>query len=154
MPNKKPKPGQKLIKFKGSPSASDVANVRASIKAAEIRKKNASAVKKGAEGPKRSTAKPKRMPIKKASARSGLRSKTTTGVTMAQVQKTVADALSNIPGIQDRNSAANRQWRISANRTLGQARAQEGAKKSGNSARSQMAVTRSRRVRWPKSNKK
>ena len=111
-------------------------------KAAAIKARN-----KGAEGPKKPNF-VRRAEIRPLSRgrRGGVTPKTTTSLTMAQVQKTIADVLTGLP-FQDNNSNANVQWRRAANRTLGQAKAQEGAKKAGNSARSQMAVTRSRRVR-------
>lgn len=76
-----------------------------------------------------------------AKPKSNLTPKATGGVTAAQVQKMIADTLTKLGG----SPAANKQWRASATRNLQKSKAQAAAK-SG-SARSQMAVTRSRRSR-------
>ena len=73
-----------------------------------------------------------------AKPKSRLSPKTKDSVTVAQVHKILADTLTKLGG----NPDSNKNWRKSANRNLAKAKAQAGARSK--SARSQMAVTRSR----------
>ena len=89
----------------------------------------------GSEGPKRSVAsKPK----------SKLAPKSTDSVMVAKLIKQATDILTKIPGIQDKDSQSNKNLRLSSGRNLQKAKAQAGAAAAGNTARSQMAVTRAR----------
>jgi len=78
--------------------------------------------------------------------KSKLKPKTKDSVTKARAYSAAANIATRIPLVQDDNSAANRNLRRSAAQNLTQAKAQAAAKRTG-SARSQMAVTRSRRAR-------
>ena len=78
--------------------------------------------------------------------KSRLTPKTKDSVTKARAYSAAANVATRIPLVQDDNSAANRNLRKSAAQNLAKAKAQAAAKRTG-SARSQMAVTRSRRAR-------